>query len=234
MGVLEEIAYTALGFVIGSLFEEFILEPIVGPLLRHRYTYLLKAGAKKLKNNETVVEVIGKSSDISAMGKEPMEVADGLESLLRSRPQTQILRQGSRIVIQSISYGKTNAQGTIEIASYPNRDSLRARSFEVALQAPCEYNKFSEGILELSRCLEEVNDVARSALNSPLVFQNYLTCNLKGAYEITGVLSDLKANYLMFGGDVEVTFGKTNVSFAKMPFSIEAIDKMKKLVTLFG
>jgi hypothetical protein len=221
-----ELLYLFAAFVVGILFEEFLLEPILGPILRYRYKFLRKKIGKLISNPKVAVHVVSKSDDISELAINPEKLATILTEYLR-KINVNAERQGHRILINSIKYGDIQAKGVIEMAVLPHKDGLLTRGFEVDIEAPCAYRRFSDHILELSRCAEQVKSVAITALGKPIQFLDFLKCNLNNLYEVTGILSDLKFDYMKLGGEVEVMLGAKDVNIAKLPFSVTAIDKLR-------
>lgn len=235
MSFFWDLAYIFSAFVVGLLFEEFLLAPILEPILKYRYHYFLKTAGKLIHNTPIEISITSKSNDLSSLKISPDDLTSIIDKTLREKNGAITIRKPTRIEIQSIKYGDSfSASGAIELALQPRGNELLATGFQITLEISSKYRKFTEYILELSKCIEMVKDSCNLALAKTLAFNEFLSCKLNHMYEIAGVLSSLNAEFIKLGGEIDLIIGKNEVTVAKLPYSEPAIDKLRKLVTLYA
>jgi hypothetical protein len=231
LGLLEDAIYGTLVFFVWVLLEPIILEPIIGPALRYRYT-LRKRVVKYATNHKVRVELISKSQDISVMHASLDKVVGAVAESLRSVAKVE--QSDTSVAVHQIIYGGLEASGKVDFSIRLKTEPITVDGIQITLEADCKYRQFSDQVLELSRCVEQLKDAIRSGLHAHVEFEEFLGAKLNHIYELTGILSDLRMDYMNLGGEIDLTLAQKEATITKAPFSSKSIDTLRHLAVLYS
>jgi hypothetical protein len=221
----------AIAAVAELAFKELIWDEIIAPSLRYRLS-VFKRSAKKWVRNPSFD--FTHSANIRNMEEShiPKEKVIAVLDVLKDNkiPARRLHDVGIRF--DNLQVGKLNYAGTIEFDTDSRERYLTALTITIATQV--SYKSMQGDIAAITHFMDKVQEHVNIGLGIPLSYQENISCKLNKLGEITGILKDLKIDYMSLGGDVQLKLNKDKIVFDEpLDYSI-VVPKLKEFAVLFG
>lgn len=213
------------------VFKELIWDEFIAPSLRYRFS-VFKRSAKKWVRNPSFD--FAHSANIRNMEESriPKDKVLGVLDILKDNriPARRLHDVGLRF--DSLKVGKLVYSGTVEFGTDSRERYLTSLTITISTQV--SYKSMQADIAAITHFMDKIQEHVNIGLGIPLPYQENISCKLNNLGALTGILKDLKIDYMSLGGEVQLKLNKDRIVFDEpLDYSI-VVPKLKEFAVLFG
>jgi hypothetical protein len=226
-----------LDIVIGGIIAYLggmLIEPLLPEQPKERLRYWRKKAAKILRSTKMNVELILKTYDVTEKTLDLQGTIDVLEKAYRSQ-DFEPARKGDDSLQMDIPIGGNAIHVSIVALPTESEEALRLGQVECHLSRECGYSRLHEDVRELREAQLKLRRVMGDHV-SDFREEISLVCNLKSAYELTGVLRDANLGALRSvfeGKGLEFELYEKRLSIYGREINDDILSLMKKMITIY-
>ena len=219
------------GAIIGALLTQIIPALLPGSIIYKLNLYKNKV-LKWIKNVGIKTSVVWKIFPASHKKLSYEEfLKEVSEALTKNRIKYEKTNDGIKF---TITYGKSEYEGKILSFAEPEerQDIEYIKEVNIYIENTISYRTFAEELLEIFNAFEKVKKILYDILETN-TSDVIVECELKGLEAFTGILKDLKVNYMMLGDTYQIDLSQKRVTIIKV-IDKAVLQLLKNIIALYG